>query len=150
MTEVLISSWIASCHNCFRSETSLLRCLLKDAGILWEKGLVALSFSLQSVFAFFCLLARKSWQCHATGFLTKETSLLVAWNRSAVPVNGQCSAELLGLPVTYTTQRSCITSEPLLYVLCTLFLNKIRYHDLENRVSKNWYGFKMGIFASNV
>lgn len=57
------------CHACFHSETSLLRCLLKDARILWEKGLVALSFSLQSVFAFFCLLAR-IMSCHR--FLNKR------------------------------------------------------------------------------
>lgn len=64
--------------------------------------------------------------------------------------HGQCSVEFLGLAVIYTTQRSCISSEPLLHILCTLFLNKIRYHDLENRVNKNLSGFKLGILASKV
>lgn len=83
-------------------------------------------------------------------FCPKETQLLVVQGRSSVTVNGQCSVAFLEFTVVYTTQRSRIASEPLLCILCTLFLSEIRYHDLENRVNKNRYGFKLGIVASKV
>lgn len=125
-----------------------------------EMGLVTLLFSLQSAFAFrlrnfWLLLGRAdndmpqvSYKNKTTlpfgsvslFFCSKKTSLLVTRTRSSVTVNGQCSVEFLGLAVIYTTQRSCIPSKPLLCLLCTLFLNEIRYHDLENWVNKNRYG----------